>query len=300
MLFLDDSPPEFARISKTRSKPLKTKNLNQGSGAWRGSIQAFTLIELLVVMAIIAIMAGLTMGVLSGVQERKRSMEGVNAARNLIAAYNMGCAENNNQYFALEDKSAPPLQKANGSFISDAMARARWTLRTTPYLNFQNNPILFTNEIDEYVKSMGMGSFSDYMYSLVPRFGLNNQFVGGTAVDAGGNMDAKVSEEAALRPSDLPRAIIALVSARQALASDEGFPGYYRVRPPREYNTDYWNTRKWTTDSNPSEFGYIDASYGGKAICAYTDGTVRLQDMEELKDMRFWSKKAVEANKPDY
>ena len=68
--------------------------------------------------------------------------------------------------------------------------------------------------------------------------------------------------------------------------------GYEYVIPPNGPRGQ-WSTAKWTKDSDPSSYGYVAARFDGKAVAAFLDGSVRVMSLDDLRDMRFWSKNAA-------
>ncbi len=259
----------------------------------------FTLMELLVVMTIIVIMAGLTMAGLGVMNQQKRALGAVTSARQVVAAYNQTAVDNNGVYMPAFDLTATTVVKPDGSTVSMKAARERWVFRLAPYLNWELEPTVFTPQIIQYAKdnpAIGM----DYTLSISPRFGINDQNLGGT-MPSSGVMDESALEQVAIRPTELTSTpIIAFVSSSCEYQGDGGFPGYLKVRGPRENRKPFWGNKTWTPKSRAEEFGYIDASFSGKAVCAFTDGTVRMLDMVELKDMRLWNKNAAALNEATY
>jgi prepilin-type processing-associated H-X9-DG protein len=71
------------------------------------------------------------------------------------------------------------------------------------------------------------------------------------------------------------------------------------VRAPGEPGGS-WGGGEWTEDSDPSQFGFVHPRHGGKAIAAFLDGSTRLMTIEDLRDMRLWSRQAAQENNPKY
>jgi len=44
----------------------------------------------------------------------------------------------------------------------------------------------------------------------------------------------------------------------------------------------------------------VDGRFDGKAVCVFLDGSVRVLSIDELRDMRFWSRNAALENNPNY
>jgi prepilin-type N-terminal cleavage/methylation domain-containing protein len=92
-------------------------------------------------------------------------------------------------------------------------------------------------------------------------------------------------------------------------------PGYWLIRPPHAHpygrggyqasqtSINYTLSPGWTSTSNnfnprmaPSSWGMLDARNLGKVVTARADASVKLQSLEELRDMRKWSNVAPRAN----
>lgn len=79
-------------------------------------------------------------------------------------------------------------------------------------------------------------------------------------------------------------------------------PGFWEVVPPRSgypTNSDSvtWVTgNKFIADSNPRDWGFVDARHNGKAVTVMADGHVQMRTLEQLRDMRVWANKATRAD----
>lgn len=83
-------------------------------------------------------------------------------------------------------------------------------------------------------------------------------------------------------------------------------PGYYIVTPPRPHPTNRAGFQSpvqlgwgWTSASNtfnrtmvPSTWGMLDCRNMGRVVTAQADASVRLQSLEDLRDMRKWANMA--------
>jgi prepilin-type processing-associated H-X9-DG protein len=114
----------------------------------------------------------------------------------------------------------------------------------------------------------------------------NSFFVGGTA--------GQSNSECVQSVGQADRSIIAFVSAGSSEIN-----GYEYVRAPGEPGGS-WGGGEWTEDSDPSQFGFVHPRHGGKAIAAFLDGSTRLMTIEDLRDMRLWSRQAAQENNPKY
>lgn len=74
--------------------------------------------------------------------------------------------------------------------------------------------------------------------------------------------------------------------------------GYFEVTPPNT-NSRKWS-KKYSDKEPPSNFGFVDPRFGGKAVCAMFDGSAKALDTNELQDMRRWCDLAARADDADY
>jgi len=140
-----------------------------------GSSQAFTLMELLVVIGIIAVLAGLLLPVVSGIQGNVRKSESSNNLRQLVVAARLYAAENNN---------FPPFGQGG------TMNNQTWPMWLAHYMDFRPSVIpspssvihppnwngltgkrpegVFANPVSPYL--VRSGNISDY--------GINNRLSG--------------------------------------------------------------------------------------------------------------------------
>ena len=252
---------------------------------------AFTLIELLVVMAILAVLVGIgSAGLLSATDRAKTATETA-AARTLISAYQAAAADNGGRYLAARDTSAVNVLNGEGKPVSNRQVRARYPFRLAPYFNYAiESTLLAGNNRQQLLKVMNLsspsGSMYDYGISAFPSFGINRYFVGGTT--------GQTNSECVHSIGQADHSIIAFVSAGSSEIN-----GYEYVRAPGEPGGG-WSGGEWTKDSDPSQFGFVHPRHGGKAIAAFLDGSTRLMTVEELRDMRLWSRQAAQENNPKY
>lgn len=250
--------------------------------------RGFTLIEVLVVIAIVALLAGLGHAAYSSAMDKAQTAAEVNAAKTLATAYQTAAADNGGRFLPAYDPQAKGLKDAVGKPIMDLAAKD-YAFRLAPYFNHAIEDTLLVSgnkqQIQEKMKfSPGMPMF-DYILSRFPSFGINRQFVGGVA----GQSDVECVRTAA----QAVNSIVLFASAGTSEISGYGYVG----APTGNWR---WQSSKWSEDSDPGSFGYVDARHGGKAVVAFLDGSTRLMTMDELKDMRLWSVRAAQANDPNY
>jgi prepilin-type processing-associated H-X9-DG protein len=75
--------------------------------------------------------------------------------------------------------------------------------------------------------------------------------------------------------------------------------GYCILTPP-QLTGPMWQTTQWKKGASPASYGNVDARYNGKAVCAFLDGSVKAMGIEELRDMRLWSRGAIEKDNSKY
>src|SRR5690606_22122916 len=143
----------------------------------------------------------------------------------------------------------------------------------------------------------GAGSIGDdplYLSSLYPALGINT-LVGGKRRENG----EIVNQDDVVSRTSLASTVLVFASAGDGV-DDLDVNGYMTVNPPNS-ETVGWGARasQWTSESNPIDFGHVDFRYSGKAVCAFLDGSVKLQSPAELSDMQLWCRNAAEESDPD-
>lgn len=251
----------------------------------------FTLIELLVVIAILAVLAGLGSAALLSASDRGKVAAETSAAKTLISAYQAAAADNNGRYLPARDTSATNVLNAQGQRISNRQVRARYPFRLAPYFNYAvESALLAGDNRQQILKTMNLanpsGPMYDYGVSAFPSFGMSRYFVGGTS--------GQTNNECVRSIAQADRSIIVFVSA-----GSSDIDGYEYVRSPGEPGGS-WGGGEWTKDSDPADFGFVHPRHGGKAIAAFLDGSTRLMSLEDLRDMRLWSRRAAEQDDPNY
>ena len=71
--------------------------------------------------------------------------------------------------------------------------------------------------------------------------------------------------------------------------------GSFFVRPP-VFSSIKWKTGAYDAKKASLDYGNVDFRHGRKAVTAFLDGSVRLLGIEELRDMRLWSRNADSEN----
>lgn len=279
-----------------KHRPLKTLGKNR----------AFSLVEMLVTIAVITLLAALGAGAVQSVTGVANKAREVQAARQLVVALQSSAAENNGTYLPGMDyragQAGTPVYKPDGTRLSGRAAQ-RYPYRMAPYLGnrFEGTVLVNSNEQEIRKKAGNSSSDYDYLLSAYPALGMNIFCVGGVVSRTGKiiyNTDC-ISRSATARGN-----ILAFASGGSGVGEGK-FHGFSYVSPPTTQRDspicEKWQSAsEWSVESDPKSFGWVDFRYGGKAVCAFLDGTVRMCDVKELSDMRLWSPTAADANNPAY
>jgi prepilin-type N-terminal cleavage/methylation domain-containing protein len=271
------------------------------------STAGFTLIELLVVIAIIGVLSVIGIGVAKSATESAYKMREVNAARQLTAAFLSTTAEGDGTYLAGMDMrvnaTTNPVRKGNGQIVANTRAAQRYPFRIAPYLgNNFNGTILVNKNIAKIQQIAGSsGSNYDYYVSTYPALGMNIYCVGGVVLSSG---TALYNGDCITTPGRVQRSVLAFASAGSGKGSEK-VEGYCYVTPPTLSNDspickEWGSSSSWSSSGDPMDFGNVDFRYGGTAVCAFLDGSVRMCSVKELNDMRLWSANAAEQDNATY
>lgn len=258
---------------------------------------AFTLLEILIAVGVIAIMAALGFGLAAPLARRAAAARESAAARNLMTAYHLSAAENNGRLLPGMDFSVTQLNKTNGQPLLPVHAAQRYPFRLAPYLAGQIEGTFLVNRNGAQIASAtppGSGMY-DYMVSCFPALGINYYYVGGCVTAAG---DTLYPGDCTTLEAQAEHSLLVFASggAQDGAARMDG----YNILTPPELTAPLWSRPEWKEGANPSNYGNVDARYGGKAVCAFLDGSVRLETIAQLRDMRLWSKRAAALDQKEY
>ncbi|HEY0341407.1 MAG TPA: type II secretion system protein [Steroidobacteraceae bacterium] len=250
----------------------------------------FTLVELLVVLGIIAILVAVTFAAANAALEQGRKAQAIGAERNLINAYLTATDANSGRLMGGYDRTVNSLPGPGGTTLSGPAAQ-RYPWRLAPYLG------------DDVVDSVIVGDVAqqidhtdNYMVSLYPAFGMNYIFVGGD-IQSDGSMT--YPGDCITRLADSAPVLVFATAVGDGDAAGGKVNGYCILTPPN-LTGPMWAGGTWTPNSSPDDFGNVDARYGGKAVCAFLDGSVRAESIDDLRDMRLWCRGAVQTENPNY
>jgi len=266
---------------------------------WSGA-HALTLVELLVAVAILAVLAAGGGAVYQSALRKGDQVKEINAGRTLITAYLNYANDHNGELMVasyVSDAGTPPdLRNLNIRWPDGTRIPAdtgeeplhRYAHRLAPYFEYQiEDVLLISPTAREYVRRVFAGNYH-YGVSLATAFGINHRFVGGFKagdVLAGGvyssDGDLVGSGECVTRLSQAPNPAHLLVFATAFhVYNGERIPGFPNLEPP------YWNSKLWDKNLN------VDPRHDGKAVCVFLDGSIQFKTVDELRDMRYWSREA--------
>lgn len=284
---------------------------NLKSTAFRSSLKidrrGFTLVELLAVVACVGILAALILGAMKPLMTSAQKVREINAARNLIAAYLATASDENGRFLPgmdmRADLSTNPVYKPDGTMVANLRAAQRYPFRLAPYLNNMFDGTILVNKNKQEIQKAAKndpGQY-DYIVSAYPALGLNIYCLGGVMLQNGSVMFDGDCVTTSARASE---SILAFASAGSGRGASK-MNGFCYVTPPTlDKDSPYckpWSaSATWNSTVDPINYGYVDFRYGGKAVCAFLDGSVRMCGVEELKDMRVWSYKARAQDDPNW
>ncbi|WP_206170781.1 type II secretion system protein [Phragmitibacter flavus] len=269
---------------------LKQNQMNCPHNPSRGRRSGFTLIELLVVIGIIAILSSLGFaGTKVALQQAAKTRE-ITAAKSLVGAYLTYPADNYGILLPGNDLTVGVIELPNGDAVHGPAAQ-RYPYRLAEFFDYvMEGTVLVNRNASQFDKN------DHYLVSLYPALGMNHQFVGGSRSNGANPVSTSDCLTSLSQASSAP---LVFASASNGEMGEEQVDGYCFLTPPNLTGTN-WKDIEWTSASSAKDYGHVDARYGGKAVCAFLDGAVRLHSIEELRDMRLWSHMAAAQDNPDY
>jgi prepilin-type N-terminal cleavage/methylation domain-containing protein len=253
----------------------------------------FTLVEMLVATAILGLLVGISGAAYQKVAGKSSLAAEVNAGKSLIQAYQLSAIENEGRLLPAKDPTATQVKNADGQTISMAEVRSRYPFRLAPYFNYQMDGTVLVNRNEaQIIKLMGSsGTMYDYGLSVFPAMGINRYLVGGS-ISANGAV--QYSGECTQSMSQSDKSLIVFASA-----GNPDVDGYEYITAPCGPGGQ-WSSAKWTKGVDAGNYGHVDGRFDGKAVCAFLDGSVRVLSIDDLRDMRLWSRNAALENNPNY
>jgi hypothetical protein len=152
--------------------------------------------------------------------------------------------------------------------------------------------VLVNRNEAQIIKLMGSsGTMYDYGLSVFPAMGINRYLVGGSISPNGA---VQYPEESIQSMSQSDKSLIVFASA-----GNPDIDGYEYITAPCGPGGQ-WSSAKWTKGVDAGNYGHVDGRFDGKAVCAFLDGSVRVLSIDDLRDMRLWSRNAALENNPNY
>jgi len=264
--------------------------------------QGFTLIEMLVVISIVTLLSSLLIPGISKAKQKANRVREQAAGRSLAQAYMLYATEHNGKLMpGYADQYA---EDADGTPIPHPI-NARYPWRLAPYLNYNVAGVFHVHPSQAPQKNESRESFY-YRVSVYPALGMNVFFVGGDMSGTTGQGLKPISEHeeifgtfcvTRINQAASPSTLITFASSQHR---DQGrnLPGFHKITSPR-FTQSRWS-QTWDAEAPPSDFGFVDLRWNNKAVTVMLDGSVRLMDESELRDMRHWSNQAAQTNDPDW
>lgn len=253
----------------------------------------FTLVELTITIAITTVLTSISVAGYSAAREKAKLATEVNAARNLMTAY-LGHASDNSGKLLPGYKTDETTTNLDGELLHYPV-NARYPWRLIPDMPKVEGVLLF-NGTEQALENEN----SDYMVSVVPNLGINAVYVGGhygsgSPLRPSDRMVEAVGKYYVSRISESvqPNKLIVFASARHGKDRDE--IGNFEVRAPNTIKRE-WSSAEFKQNASPSDHGFVDFRWKGKAVTAMLAGNVELLDEEQLRDMRRWSNQAARTN----
>ena len=266
--------------------------------------KSFTLLELLIVLAVIALVVGLLVPALRGMQQSAQKVRELSAARQLMVGY-ISYADDHRGvlmpgYYGL---GGLPANDESGNPVGPWPAPARYPWRLAPYLDYNLRGLYLDQRVLEELTNQQQ---YHYLISLFPSLGINAVFVGG---DTNALIPAYDETYEALygkyyltrlSQSKHPARLIVFGSAR---FTGEGVPGggsvvegYHRLEPPYLLERDWQDN--YSPDAEAADFGYVSLRHHFReAAIGFLDGHAGTLSEGSIQDMRHW---ADQATRPDW
>lgn len=263
----------------------------------RTSNHAFTLLELLIVIAILGALIAAGSAAISTALGKGKLIAEMTAAKTLITAYHAAAMENGGRYIPAHNDAAQDVRNAQGKPLAK-LTKSRYPFRLAPYFNYVIKGTLLVGDNDKQFTVRRDAADDDYWISVFPAFGINLSFVGGKRLN-----DKNGAEEWNTRLT-APDCIRSMANGGQSViafitAGGGNIAGYEYVKAPGGPES-FWSPDAWTDHSHPEDYGNVHPRHDGKAVAAFLDGSVKMLSLEELRDMRLWSREAKLRDDPNY
>lgn len=273
--------------------------------------RAFTLVEVLVVIAIVGLLAAITLPVLARSRDAARTARDQKAGVQLITAYHLYANDHRGSLMpgyatsamtsAGSDAGKLIVADDAGSRIYGVTAR-RYPWRIAPYLDY-NFLGLYDPAILERYKAR---ADFQYVVSLSPAMGINADYVGGKGEPGLAFNPAALAQYGRfyITRADEARAadkLIVFATSRGVDPDGGTMPGYHEIAAPALTVPRWTGGSAWTPDESPEAFGHLDLRAGrgpsARAATTMIDGHGELLGLDDLRDMRRWANGAA---RPDW
>jgi len=243
----------------------------------------------MVTIGVSAVLAAAGMGVLRGSMEKAKLTREIIAGRNLITAYQSAAVDNDGRFLPGMDYTVNSVWfEPDKKNITTIHVPHRYPYRLAPYFDYRLEGTILVNDNKKQINQVVAG---EYGISTFPTFGMNYYFVGGLVTASGA---VQFPGDCVTRSGQGIRSVLVFASGGSG-----AIDGYNILTPPRLYAQN-WSAAAWSKSANPGNWGNVDARYDGKAVCVFLDGSVQLKTIQELRDMRLWSRMAAELDDPNY
>lgn len=291
--------PSVVALSPEQSKGDSLQMRGNGVPAGRA---AFTLLEMLAAITIVSVLSALLVVAVGKMRLFAERGHEVSAARTLISAFHMASQEKGRLFSGsdrtevLYDLAGNPIPSGLGGIYTS------YVFYLMPYLGYEVNGTVIVNRQQREVMgefASAYGNNREYALSIYPALGMN-MWVGGN-YDTHGNVTNASYALTRLDDAVNPGNMIVFSSAgiRETWPRAMTVHGRYQVTPPRNMSeVSYWANRD--DADNPARHGYVHFRWEGHAVVAHLDGSVKLLDLEQMRDMRRWSNDAAMANDPTW
>lgn len=251
--------------------------------------RAFSLVETLLAVGVTAVLLATVSLAYRSALAGSGKVKEIQAAKTLSTAYAQAAADNNGRFLPGYDRTVGSVEWRDGAVIEGGPIPHRYPYRLAPYFERRLEGTILTPANSRDVKPG-----ETYLVSCYPAFGINYLFVGGDISSQGAlSFPGECIANQGQAASVLVFATAGNGPPRQRVG------GFCVLTPPNQYGP-MWSRQEWTLEADPWNYGSVDARYGGKAICVFLDGSIRMHSVEELRDMRLWNRNAAAQNNPNY
>lgn len=256
----------------------------------------FSLPETITALSVVLVLGALSVGAFSKVTNQLDKTREVTAGRSLINGFQLYATDNGGQLLpGIDGRISKTGVNFQGRTISSRAAE-RYPFRLAPYLDYVLDGTVLVNGNEKQVEEIGMW---DYGVSLIPAFGMNFDMVGGH-LKSDGSLYGISKIEAMTYRDQADVSILVFASAGTDMLLKSGTSnGYFKIMPPNHPDGN-WSGAKWEGKSSPDSYGNVYPRHEGQAVCVFLDGSVQMLGIDDLRDMRLWSRNAAVLNDPNY